>query len=115
MTDTKDLCEEWVAKNIHKEFTPIDIEDVYKSFDGAWQARGELDAVKIKELEADLDDRKREVNLRCGQIQERDIRIAELTAKLDKAREALGKILVGYADKNNVEAISTKALQELDK
>ena len=62
-----------------------------------------------------LDDRKREVNLRCGQIQERDIRIAELTAKLDKAREALGKILVGYADKNNVEAISTKALQELDK
>ena len=55
MTDTKDLCEEWVAKNIHKEFTPIDIEDVYKSFDGAWQARGELDAVKIKELEAKLD------------------------------------------------------------
>ena len=81
----------------------------------AWQARGELDAVRIKELEADLDDRKREVNLRCVQIQERDIRIAELTAKWDKAKEALGKILVGYADKNNVEAISTKALQELDK
>ena len=95
----------------------------------AWQARGELDAVKIKELElankiligmtdnmanqiseyevidkgqlerikeleADLDDRKREVNLRCGQIQERDIRIAELTAKNKELEELIKRAMI---------------------
>lgn len=71
----------------------------------------ELEA-KNKELEADLDDRKREVNLRCVQIQERDIRIAELTGKLDKAIEALHNISNNWSE---ADAIAAKAIRELDK
>ena len=71
----------------------------------------ELEA-KNKALEADLDDRKREVNLRCVQIQERDIRIAELTGKLDKAREALHNISNNWSE---ADAIAAKAIRELDK
>ena len=110
----------------------------------AWQARGELDAMRIeelqtdrdewkdstitanrrfeiaedkvaelksknKELEADLDDRKREINLRCGQIQERDIRIAELTAKLDKARDG------DCCTEGCIKCDAREVLKELDK
>jgi predicted RNase H-like nuclease (RuvC/YqgF family) len=71
----------------------------------------ELEA-KNKALEADLDDRKREVNLRCAQIQERDTQIAELTAKLDKAREALHNISNNWSE---ADAIAAKAIRELDK
>ncbi len=51
----------------------------------AWQARGELDAVHIKVLEARLNDTKNYHIEWCGA----NVKIAELTAKLDKAREAL--------------------------
>lgn len=74
----------------------------------------ELEA-KNKALEADLDDRKREVNLRCGQIQERDIRIAELIAKLDNAREALERIVNGDVWVETEYSIAKTALEELDK
>ena len=84
MTDREEFEKWWESE--------FNCAEGYGAFE-AWQARGELDAVHIKVLEADLDDRKREVNLRCGQIQERDIRIAELTAKLDKAKEALSVAL----------------------
>ena len=78
----------------------------------------ELEA-KNKALEADLDDRKREVNLRCVQIQERDIRIAELTAK---NKELWGCIkmmdaqLIRHGVTYKLDGISiSKALEELDK
>ena len=86
-----------------------------KGYELAWQARGELDAVRIKELESDLDDRKREINLRCGQIQERDTQIAELTAKLDKAREALKWIDKVNAMDYEYVRVARQALEELDK
>ena len=89
MTDYEQFEAWWLTK-FSAEF--LDSDNCWSAWTG-WQARGELEAVRIKVLEADLDDRKREVNLRCGQIQERDIRIAELTAKLDKAKEALSVAL----------------------
>ena len=109
MTDREEFEKFWESHRLYPDWNTT----VWK----AWQARGELDAVKIKELEAKLaiqqtmpmKYKRMEFN---AQLQKEN---EELTAKLDKAREALGKILVGYADKNNVEAISTKALQELDK
>ena len=72
----------------------------------------ELEA-KNKALEADLDDRKREVNLRCVQIQERDTQIEELTAKLDKAKEALIVANGRFGFDCPIEVI--KALEELSK
>ena len=47
-----------------------------------WQARGELDAVRIKELEAELKDADGAAQILANQK-------VELTAKLDKAKESL--------------------------
>ena len=49
----------------------------------AWQARGELDAVRIKELEEKLNDTKNYHIEWCSA----NVKIAELTSKLDKARD----------------------------
>ena len=51
-----------------------------KGYELAWQARGELDAVKIKELEARLNDTKNYHIEWCGA----NVKIADLTAKLEK-------------------------------
>ena len=86
MTDREEFEKFWESHRLYPDWNTT----VWK----AWQARGELDAVRIKELEADLDDRKREVNLRCGQIQERDIRIAELTAKNKELEELIKRAMI---------------------
>ena len=120
MTDHEDTDREDEILNQYKAhaYLPHDAEDnpltpfgnFAIGYELAWQARGE----QIKELEADLDDRKREVNLRCGQIEERDIQIAELTAKLDKAREAL-KCIDDDLVNPVYYTLVKEALQELDK
>ena len=102
----------------------------------AWQARGELDAVKIKELEASNAYMKELSYVKDGRIKELEEQLDikqtmpmkykrmafnaqlqkendELTAKLDKAREALNSCLGGDDYYNR--PIIEKALQELDK
>ena len=78
MTDI-DKFHEWVETQ-----SPLALRE-YTHAQAAWQARGELDAV----------------------------RIAELTAKLDKAKEALNRCL--GMDDYFARAIIEQALKELDK
>ena len=76
---------------------------------GAWQARGELDAVRIEELEV-------EVNyLKSGIAEVLEARIVELTAKLDKAREAFGEIVLGKVYDQDIKDFCQTTLEELDK
>ena len=75
--------EKWWLTKFSAEF--LDSDNCWSAWTG-WQARGELDAVKIKELEVE--------NHALGLIidnEDKELadKVAELTAKLDKAREAL--------------------------
>lgn len=83
----------------------------------AWQARGGLDAVRIKELEAELAIKQtmpmkyKRMAFNAQLQKEND----ELTAKLDKAKEYLLRILVSDCDFAQIDAIANEALEELDK
>ena len=55
----------------------------------AWQARGELDAVKIKELEDEIIGWQEKSIEREQHLQIANSAVEELTAKLDKAKEVL--------------------------
>ena len=81
----------------------------YMFAQAVWQARGELDAVRIKELEV-------EVNyLKSGIAEVLEARIVELTAKLDKAREAFGEIVLGKVYDQDIKDFCQTTLEELDK
>ena len=89
MTDREEF-EKWLKENYTKGYIT---DSDRKLATGAWQARGELDAVRIKELEDRLNDTKNYHIEWCGA----NVKIEELTAKLDKAKEALEF----YADRKN--------------
>ena len=81
----------------------------YMFAQAVWQARGELDAVRIEELEV-------EVNyLKSGIAEVLEARIVELTAKLDKAREAFGEIVLGKVFDQDIKDFCQTTLEELDK
>ena len=87
MTDLKDFSEQfeaWWLTKFSAEF--LDSDNCWSAWTG-WQARGELDAVKIKELEA----------------------------KLDKAKEALKWIDKVNAMDSEYVRVARQALEELDK
>ena len=93
MTDREEFSEQfeaWWLTKFSKEF--LDSDNCWSAWTG-WQARGELDAVRIKELEDRLNDTKNYHIEWCGA----NVKIEELTAKLDKAKEALEF----YADRKN--------------
>lgn len=116
------------------------------SMELAWQARGELDDAKIKELETSNAYMKELSYVKDGRIKELEEKLAikqtmpmkykrmefnaqlqkendELTAKLDRAKEALGNatnvFLQGFKTPlqriDNCVGILSVALQELDK
>ena len=81
----------------------------------AWQARGELDAVRIKELEAEVKKwQTNSVDLEYKCL-DKDLLIDELTAKLDKAKEALKWIDKVNAMDSEYVRVARQALVELDK
>ena len=87
MTDLKDFSEQfeaWWLTKFSKEF--LDSDNCWSAWTG-WQARGELDAGKIKELEA----------------------------KLDKAKETLKWIAKVNAMDSEYVRVARQALEELDK
>ena len=107
MTDREEFEKFWESHRLYPDWNTT----VWK----AWQARGELDAVKIKELEAKLaiqqtmpmKYKRMEFN---AQLQKEN---EELTAKLDKAREALIVANGRFGFDCPIEVI--KALEELSK
>ena len=80
MTDREEFSEQfeaWWLTKFSKEF--LDSDNCWSAWTG-WQARGELDAVRIKELEDRLNDTKNYHIEWCGA----NVKIADLTAKLEK-------------------------------
>jgi hypothetical protein len=74
----------------------------------AWQARGELDAVRIKEWQ--------DIASKYAIYEEQaDVKIAELTAKLDKAKEALEFECGGRCNAEYNPCNAREVLKELDK
>ena len=107
MTDHEEFEKWWLTK-FSAEF--LDSDNCWSAWTG-WQARGELDAVKIKELEVE--------NHALGLIidnEDKELadKVAELTAKLDKAREALN-VIVDWTKDSYACHIAETALKELDK
>ena len=111
MTDREEFEKWWGVKPEERSLN-MSLADNLTMYDWqAWQARGELDAVRIKELEEKLNDTKNYHIEWCGA----NVKIAELTAKLDKAREAFGEIVLGKVfDQDNKDFCQT-TLEELDK
>jgi hypothetical protein len=74
----------------------------------AWQARGELDAVRIKEWQ--------DIASKYAIYEEQaDVKIAELKAKLDKAKEALEFECGGRCNAEYNPCNAREVLKELDK
>lgn len=122
MTDREEF-EKWLKENYTKGYITDSDRKLAK---GAWQARGALDAVRIKELEDRL--RFQDEWLSNGVYytteeafklhDEYNSKIAELTAKLDKAKEALKRAaedLVPHHTKPSTYKSVNEALEELSK
>ena len=111
MTDREEF-EKWFCKQLDTGYAFTSDEQITS---WAWQARGELDSVRIKELEI----RNAELQAQVFKTVFDDRNLNELTAKLDKAREALDRLsrlgnepLLGNSDGNK---IARMALEELNK
>ena len=81
MTDREEFEKFWESHRLYPDWNTT----VWK----AWQARGELDAVKIKELEDEIIGWQEKSIEREQHLQIANSAVEELTAKLDKAKEVL--------------------------
>ena len=116
MTDREEF-EKW-AKHHDVNTMRMTISNAYMS-NGAylawasWQARGELDAVHIKELEGQLDESNKQYKERRNELVNK---VAELTAKLDAAKDFFKTMENNtYSFVSVYQMLSKNALEELDK
>ena len=79
MTDREEFEKFWESHRLYPDWNTT----VWK----AWQARGELDAVKIKELEDEIIGWQEKSIEREQHLQIANSAVEELTAKLDKAKD----------------------------
>ena len=104
MTDREEFEKWWLTK-FSAEF--LDSDNCWSAWTG-WQARGELDAVRIKDLTALVVQQDKDNNNYAKEI-------IELTAKLDKAKEALEFECGGRCNAEYNPCNAREVLKELDK